>query len=219
MFKDRIGSTLRTVLHFGTTRTSPAEGAVSSLKKEMEKLSQMSSGQELLGSKERKQEMQINSPKTARARILDEAMEITHKDRNATYGSPEDNFQQIADLWNAYLKAVRVNTNNATYGGHIPLKPADVAVMNMLIKVARLAKTPSHHDSAVDVAGYAACLGEIQEKLQNMAVPQEAAPVILRNQFKPMDSQFKPMESPVSAAAGGLSNANYPEAVPGREHY
>lgn len=104
--------------------------------------------------------------KSARARILDEAMEITHKDRNATYGSPEDNFQQIANLWNAYLRAVRTNTNNTTYGGHLDIKPADVAIMNLLIKVARLAKSPSHHDSAVDIAGYAACLGEIQQKLR-----------------------------------------------------
>jgi hypothetical protein len=88
---------------------------------------------------------------TPRADILNEAMEIVHKDRNANYGNPEDNFKQIAELWTAYKKQ--------------PFTSADVAVMNMLIKVARLSTNPAHHDSAVDVAGYAACLGDIQAKL------------------------------------------------------
>ena len=105
---------------------------------------------------------------TARARILDEAMAITHKDRNAVYGSAEDNFQQIANLWDAYLRA---RQSNACFikGRPYSITPADVAVMCMLIKVARLAKSPSHHDSAVDIAGYAACLGEIQVKLRAAA--------------------------------------------------
>lgn len=80
-------------------------------------------------------------------------MEIVHKDRNANYGSPEDNFKQIAELWSAYKK--------------LPFTSADVAVMNMLIKVARLSTNPQHHDSTVDIAGYAACLGDIQAKARS----------------------------------------------------
>lgn len=101
------------------------------------------------------------SPREA---ILEEAKKIVMKDRNSNYGNPEDNFQQIADLWNAYLNARKRNTAITSSNGY-QLQPADVAVMNMLIKIARLAKTPSHHDSAVDVAGYAACLGDIQKGL------------------------------------------------------
>lgn len=101
-----------------------------------------------------------------RARILNEAMQITHKDRNSSYGNPEDNFKQIADLWNAYLKAKWSNRQVNYAGGMMPVDSADVAVMSLLIKVARLAKTPSHHDSAVDIAGYAACLGDIQEAMR-----------------------------------------------------
>lgn len=100
-----------------------------------------------------------------REKLLNEAMEITHKDRNAQYGSPEDNFKQIAALWNAYYFA-RLS-NRPTRAAPFEFEPADVAVMNMLIKVARLSKTPTHHDSAVDIAGYAACLAEIQESLRN----------------------------------------------------
>lgn len=101
-----------------------------------------------------------------RARILNEAMEITHKDRNSSYGNPEDNFKQIADLWNAYLRARWSNRQVNYSSGMLPLDSADVAIMSLLIKVARLAKTPSHHDSAVDIAGYAACLGDIQEAMR-----------------------------------------------------
>lgn len=86
---------------------------------------------------------------TPRSRLLNEVMEIVHKDRNANYGNPEDNFLQIANLWMAYKKGVNFTA-------------ADVAIMNMLIKVARLSKNQQHHDSAVDIAGYAACLADIQ---------------------------------------------------------
>lgn len=95
-----------------------------------------------------------DSPDTKRAKLLDTAMEITHHDRNANYGNPEDNFQHIANLWNSYLRVSRPQA---------PLLiPADVAVMNMLIKVARLGNNPNHYDSAVDIAGYAACLADCQ---------------------------------------------------------
>ncbi len=39
----------------------------------------------------------------------------------------------------------------------LTIDEADVAVMGALIKVARLAETPDHEDSWVDLAGYAAC--------------------------------------------------------------
>lgn len=98
---------------------------------------------------------------TARARLLEEAMEITHKDRNANYGNPEDNFKQIAKLWVAYKK--------------MDFSTADVAVMCMLIKIARLSKNENHHDSAVDIAGYAACLADIQEENSKEAQQNSSA--------------------------------------------
>lgn len=106
---------------------------------------------------------------TPRSRLLDEAMKITHHDRNANYGNPEDNFKHIAALWNCYL---RVSGRDAF------LQPADVAVMNMLIKVARLGNNPAHHDSAVDIAGYAACLADIQEALVGVAQPVNVSPAV-----------------------------------------
>ncbi len=93
----------------------------------------------------------VEIPDTARARILMTAMNFTHHDRNANYGNPEDNFQHIANLWDDYL---------GVSGRRAEFTPADVAIMCMLIKIARLGNNSNHWDSAVDVAGYAACLGD-----------------------------------------------------------
>lgn len=107
---------------------------------------------------------------TPRSRLLNEVMEIVHKDRNANYGNPEDNFSQIASLWTAYWQAKCRSQDSSTM--FTAFDSADVAIMNMLIKVARLAKNPNHHDSAVDIAGYAACLADIQESASKVAVGQ-----------------------------------------------
>ena len=108
-----------------------------------------------------KEEMREQQAQTPRAAILNEAMKITHQDRNANYGNPEDNFKNIAALWNAYW-IPKVQRLEKPSGFTPQFGPEDVAVMNMLIKVARLSNNPNHHDSAVDIAGYAACLGDIQ---------------------------------------------------------
>jgi hypothetical protein len=83
-----------------------------------------------------------------RADILATASEYVTTDRAATHGDAEDNFRRIADLWNAYLG---VDNISAT----------DVAVMLALLKVARIKQNPNHTDNWIDIAGYAACGGEI----------------------------------------------------------
>lgn len=87
--------------------------------------------------------------------VLDAALRCVCGEREQDYGSPEDNFATIAAFWYTYLYAKT--------GMSVPIKPDDVAVMMALLKVARLAtgKTP---DSYVDLAGYAACAGEIALK-------------------------------------------------------
>lgn len=91
-----------------------------------------------------------------REKILDKARECVCGDREQDYGSPEDSFSLIAELWSSYLCA-------SCIGGTFDLciNPENVAAMMALLKVARLAATPSHMDSWVDLAGYAACGGEI----------------------------------------------------------
>lgn len=81
-----------------------------------------------------------------RTEILDQAKQIVSGQRQEQYGSPEDNFRAIAKLWSAYLGA--------------PIKPLDVGVMMALMKIARI-KGGGSEDCFVDLAGYAACAGEI----------------------------------------------------------
>lgn len=83
-----------------------------------------------------------------RADILATASEYVTQDRAATHGDAENNFRRIADLWNAYI-------------GVSTIAPADVAVMLTLMKAARIRSNPQHADNWVDMAGYAACGGEI----------------------------------------------------------
>ena len=80
--------------------------------------------------------------------ILATAAEYVTKDRAATHGSAEDNFRRLADLWAAYLNVGEITAT-------------DVAVMLALLKVARIRENPGHADNWVDLAGYAACGGEI----------------------------------------------------------
>ena len=66
------------------------------------------------------------------------------------YGTPENNFNLIGNMWTAYL-------------GY-PVTAKDVAVMMILMKSARLANGGGSGDSWVDIAGYAACGSEITRK-------------------------------------------------------
>ena len=88
--------------------------------------------------------------KVSRADILDRAKAIVTGEREKQYGKPEDNFAIIAELWGAYT-------------GH-KFSPVDVAMMMALLKVARIKTGVGTVDSFVDLAGYAACAGEIAER-------------------------------------------------------
>ena len=81
-----------------------------------------------------------------RAEILEQARKCVCGEREQEYGTPENNFALIGKLWEAYT-------------GH-PFSAKDVAMMMALLKVARI-KTGNKDDSFVDLAGYAACAGEI----------------------------------------------------------
>lgn len=98
---------------------------------------------------------QNNPMPTGRARVLKLAAEATLQDRNKQYGNPEDNFKNIAEVWNWYLEG------KAPPGKClVTIDAIDVAHMQVLMKMARLKTNPTHLDSIVDVAGYAACAGD-----------------------------------------------------------
>ena len=83
--------------------------------------------------------------------VLSEANRIIYGDREKTYGSPSKNLLRIAEMWNAYL------------GEGSGLTAQDVCVMMILLKSARLANTPGHRDSIVDICGYAALIERCSE--------------------------------------------------------
>ncbi len=85
--------------------------------------------------------------------ILDKAKECVCTDRENTYGKPEDNFATIANLWSEYLFAKGVLAEL--------IDSDDVAVMMALLKIARIATGKPKADNFIDLAGYAACAGEI----------------------------------------------------------
>ena len=90
-----------------------------------------------------------------RKEILDAAAKCVCGQREEDYGTPEDSFRLIAELWAKALKPC------VPEGTDVCILPETVALMMALLKVARLIKSPEHLDSWVDLAGYAACGGEI----------------------------------------------------------
>lgn len=82
-----------------------------------------------------------------REEILDTAKECVCGKREQDYGTPEDNFGVIAAFWTSYL--------------HRVISPVDVAMMMALLKIARIRNGGGTGDSFVDLAGYAACGGEL----------------------------------------------------------
>lgn len=109
--------------------------------------------------------MANGSKDTTRQAVLTDASEIIARDRNADYGDPEDNFRTIADLWNAYYERRAYSLDGTTSW----FEPVDVAMMCGLIKVARIANSPGHRDSFVDLAGYAACGWEVADNAKEDA--------------------------------------------------
>ena len=90
-----------------------------------------------------------------RAEILDKARQCVCGDREDDYGTPERNFSTIAGLWNTYL--------SAAIDKQVFLTGTDVAAMMALLKIARVASGHGKADNWVDLAGYAACGGELDE--------------------------------------------------------
>lgn len=107
-----------------------------------------------------KVETEDEAKKLTRAAVLEKARACVCGEREEDYGSPEDSFGCIAELWEAYLRAACVSPNAI-----ITVTPADVAMMMALLKIARVGTSTigGTADSFVDLAGYAACGAECAE--------------------------------------------------------
>lgn len=82
-----------------------------------------------------------------RAAVLDVARQAVTVDRAATHGAIEDNFARIAALWSVRLG--------------LSVSADQVAILLIDLKTVRAWGNPGHADNWVDIAGYAACGGEV----------------------------------------------------------
>lgn len=97
-----------------------------------------------------------------RDECLKKAMEIVNGDR---YGTPENNFLMIAQLWEIYLCAKCVSA-----GSVVTILKEDVAAMMALLKIGRISSGTASADSWVDLAGYAACGCELETEDSNIDI-------------------------------------------------
>ena len=92
-----------------------------------------------------------------RGDVLDLARRAVLENRAVTHGPVEDSFGQIAAIWSARLG--------------VSITSAQVAIMMIDLKTVRAWSNQAHDDNWVDIAGYAACGGEVAAVL---AAPKPA---------------------------------------------
>lgn len=81
-------------------------------------------------------------------RLFSDASNIINGKKQNEYGSPEDCFEQIADLWDNYL----------CIPGRI-INKKDVALMMIMLKIVREI-TKHKRDNLIDIAGYLGILDD-----------------------------------------------------------
>lgn len=81
------------------------------------------------------------------------AADLVGGDRERQHGAKRDNFERIADMWNAWMRVRKDWGDNLT--AH------DVGIMMALLKIARTQSGAMNMDDYVDCIGYMACAGEI----------------------------------------------------------
>ena len=88
-----------------------------------------------------------------RGKTLLDAFSVINGQRQDAYGNPEDSHQKIADYWTAYMGSRLQGKLNAM----------DVALMMVLLKIARTQGGKRHEDNFVDMAAYAALANDINK--------------------------------------------------------
>ena len=88
--------------------------------------------------------------------ILKKAKELITGDRNDTHGDAYRNHAEIAEFWNIFLvKKLKPMAN---------ITAEDVALMMVLMKISRNSQgKKSNLDNFIDMCGYAAIAGEIND--------------------------------------------------------
>lgn len=102
------------------------------------------------------------NPEVQRAKpMLHRAEELINGARQQDYGDKLRNFAQIAAYWNAHLMYKLAPGQSIT--------AEDVALCMIGVKAARLAKSPTHADSVIDIAGYIGCYDKILDERLELA--------------------------------------------------
>lgn len=109
---------------------------------------------------------------------LELALKLVRGDRGRDYGRPRDDYGRTAALWSAYLG--------------VPVTAEQAAVCMILVKVSRLAHSPGHTDSIIDIAGYAAVVEDCADAAKMDAVSTAADAVVQAgNAAKAADARTK----------------------------
>ena len=93
-------------------------------------------------------ESYINMEKTKE--FLSEATRLVGTDREKDYGDKVENHKNIARLWSVILQK--------------EITADQVYQCMIAVKLGRLIHSPKHEDSAIDICGYGALLGESDGK-------------------------------------------------------
>ena len=120
-----------------------------------------------------------------REKVLKEALNCVNGEREKQYGSPEDNFRRIADLWSVYLTSLFEDEKIV-----VDIDPIDVAKMMVLFKIARSNGDEDKLDNYIDILGYGACAAEIfesSEKTKKVLKKKEELGVQLADECKDCD--------------------------------
>lgn len=88
---------------------------------------------------------------TQRDVTLDTAKDLISGQRAEEYGDATESFTRLAHIWTGVLG--------------VEVAPEKVALLLAGLKLSRLAATPAHADSWVDLAGYAALGSEVAQKV------------------------------------------------------
>lgn len=94
-------------------------------------------------------ELRVKPKPMSRVSVLEDALEATTRTRAATHGDLESNFSTIAQIWSVRLGRT--------------ITPEQVTLMLIDLKTVRAWSNPAHEDNWVDIAGYAACGGELAD--------------------------------------------------------
>lgn len=90
-----------------------------------------------------------------RTSVLMTANDMVSKVRQQDHGSFANNANMTAQYWNTHLGLIDF------------IKPSDVPIMLVLLKIARMSENPSHIDNYVDTCGYSALAAEMSEGRSN----------------------------------------------------